>query len=92
MAASRTLLHKELANRNFSLDVECIGTNERSDFHELQQQHNQLKTMKTNETWPDIYDDGYIHPFQPRFTRKNSGIAAKTFSDKKHLSNDCKDL
>ena len=41
-----------------------------SDFYELWQQHKQLKTMKTNETWLDIYNERYIHQLQPGPTQK----------------------
>ena len=46
-----------------------FGTNE-SDFYELWQQHKQLKTMQMSEAWPDTFDEGYIHPFQPEPTHK----------------------
>ena len=42
----------------------------KSDFSELWQQCNQLKTMGMKEAWPDIYDEGYIHQFQPEPTYK----------------------
>ena len=47
-----------------------VGTNERSCFYELWQQHKQLKTMEMNEGWPDTYDEGYIRQFQPAPTHK----------------------
>ena len=30
----------------------------------------QLKTMEMNEAWPDAYDEGYIHQFQPKPTHE----------------------
>ena len=42
----------------------------KSDFSELWQQCKQLKTMGMKEAWPDIYDEGYIHQFQPEPTYK----------------------
>ena len=33
-------------------------------FYELWQQHNQLKTMGMNKTWPDIYNERSMHQFQ----------------------------
>ena len=47
-----------------------VSTNKKSDFYELQQQHKQLKTMEVSEAWPDTYDEGYIHQFQPELTDK----------------------
>ena len=47
-----------------------VGTNEKSDFYELWQQHKQLRTIEMSETWPDIYDEWYIHQFQPEPTLK----------------------
>ena len=40
------------------------------DFYELSQQHKLLKTMEMNKVWPDTYDKGYIHQFQPESTHK----------------------
>ena len=50
-AASRTLLQQLLACLNFTLESEdfSLGTNEKSDFYELWEQHNQLKTIQMNE-------------------------------------------
>ena len=73
MAASRTLLQQLLACLSFILESEDwykFGTNERSDFYELWQQHKQLKTIEMNEAWPDIFYEGYIHQFQPEPTHK----------------------
>ena len=36
--------------------------------------------MEINEAWTDIYDEGYIHQFQPEFTHKNSAAAAAPWS------------
>ena len=47
-----------------------VGTNKRSDFHKLWQQDKQLKTMKISEALPDIFDEGYIHQFQPETIHK----------------------
>ena len=42
-----------------------VGTNEKSDFYKLLQQHKQLKTMEIIEGWTDICNEGYIYQFQP---------------------------
>ena len=42
----------------------------KSNFYELWQQYNQLKTLEMSEAWPDIYDEEYIHQFQPETTPK----------------------
>ena len=42
----------------------------KKDFYELLQQHKQLKTMEMCEAWPDIYNEWYIHQFQPEHTHK----------------------
>ena len=34
------------------------------------EQHKQVKIMKMSEAWPNIYDEGYIHQFQPELTHK----------------------
>ena len=47
-----------------------FGTKEKSDFYEIWQQHKQLKIMEINETWPDIFYDGYIHQIQSEPTKK----------------------
>ena len=47
LAASRTLLQRLLACLNFTLY--SVGTNEKSDFYELWQQHKLLKTMEMSE-------------------------------------------
>ena len=39
-------------------------------LYELWQQHKQLNAMEMNEAWPDTYDEGYIHQFQPTTTHK----------------------
>ena len=59
LAASRTLLLWLLACLNFTLDSESIysvGTNE--------------KWRLVREVWPETYDEGYIHQFQPEPTHK----------------------
>ena len=56
--------------------IHSVDTNERSDFLKLWQQHKQLKTIKMNEARPDIYEEGYIHKFQPGTLSQNS-VAAK---------------
>ena len=70
LAASRTLLQRLLACLNFTLDSEDLFCwyNEKSDFYGLWQQHKLLKTMEVSEVWPDTYDKGYIHQFQPEPT------------------------
>ena len=39
-------------------------------FLELWQQLKQLKTMEMSEAWPDTYNEGSIHQFQPEPTHK----------------------
>lgn len=41
--------------------VYYVDTNKKSDFCELWQRHEQLKSMEMNEVWPDIYDEGYVN-------------------------------
>ena len=65
LAASRTLLQQLLVCPNFPLyseDFILLVKNNKSDSHELSQQHKQLKTMEMSEAWPDTFDD--IHKFQ----------------------------
>ena len=52
LTASRTLLQQLLACLNFTFESEDypFGTNKKSDFYELWQQHKQLKTMEMSET------------------------------------------
>ena len=40
-------------------ELYSVGTNKKSDFYELWQQHRQLKTMEMSEAWADIYYEGY---------------------------------
>ena len=51
LATSKTLLQQLLACLNFTLDSKdySVGTNEKSDFYELWQQHKQLKTTEMSE-------------------------------------------
>ena len=42
----------------------------KSDFYEIWQQHKQLVIMEMSDTWPDIYNKGYINQFQPEHTHK----------------------
>ena len=73
LAASRTLLQQLLACLSFILESEDwykFGTNERSDFYELWQQHKQLKTTEISEAWPDIFYEECIHYFQSEPTQK----------------------
>ena len=50
LAASRTLLQRSLACLNFTLlKIYSVGTNEKSDFYGLWQQHKLLKTMEMSE-------------------------------------------
>ena len=44
---------------------------QKSDLYELWQQHKQLKTIEMSETWPDTFDEGYIHQFQPEPTHES---------------------
>ena len=50
--------------------IYSVGTNEKRDFYELWQQQKQLKAMEMNEDWPNTYDEGYIHQFQPEPSHK----------------------
>ena len=67
LAASRTLLQWLSACLNFTLDSEDLFCwyKWKGDFYELWQQHKQLKTMEMSEAWPDIYNEGFVHQFQP---------------------------
>ena len=82
LAASRNLLQWLIACPNFTLDSEDLfcSCKQKSDFYELWQQHNQLKTMGLSEAWPDIYDEGYIHQFKPETSQKNSLAPAEALS------------
>ena len=55
-----------------------FGANEKSDIHELWQQHKHLKTMEMSEAWPDTFNEEYIHQFQPELTHKT------TYQQQKH--------
>ena len=72
LAAWKTFLQQLLACLNFTLDSEIysVGIDEKSDFYELWQQHQLLKTMEMSEVWTDTYDEGYVHQFQPEPTNK----------------------
>ena len=72
LAAWKTFLQQLLACLNFTLDSEIysVGIDEKSDFYELWQQHQLLKTMEMSEVWTDTYDEGYIHKFQLEPTQK----------------------
>ena len=43
-----------------------VVENKNSDFYGIWQQHKQLKTMEMSEDSPDVYNDEYIHQFQPK--------------------------
>ena len=74
LAASKALLQWLLACFNVTLDSEDLFCwccwKQKSYFYELWQQHKELENTETNETWPDIFDDRYIHWFQPERTYK----------------------
>ena len=71
LAASRTFLQRLLACLNFPLDSEDLFCwYKKSDLSKLWQLHKQLKTTMTSEAWPDTYDEGYLHWFQPNPNRK----------------------
>ena len=53
---------------NFTFD--SVVTNKKSDFYQQ------------SETWPNIYDEGYIHQFQRDLHLQNSLAAAKALSSK----------
>ena len=65
--------------RRFILLVEM--KNEKSDFYELWQHHKQLNTMGMNETWPDIYDEGYINSNLNPLTKFFSSSRSTKFKD-----------
>ena len=56
----------------FTLDSQhySVDTNKKSEFYERWEQRKQLKNMEMSEVWPDTYDEGYIHQFQPEPTHK----------------------
>ena len=59
---------------------------------ELWQQDKQLQTMKMNEAWPDLYNEGYIHKFQAGSTHKcSSSRGTIFFSLIRNLSDDHED-
>ena len=51
--------------------IYSVGANERSILYELWLRHKLLKTMEMDKGWSDIYDEGYVHQFQPRPTHKS---------------------
>ena len=55
-----------------------LSTNKKSYFYEPWQQHKQLKTMEMSEVWPDTYNEGYIHQFQPEPTHKLTSNSRRT--------------
>ena len=67
LAASRTFLQRLLAFLNFPLHekIYFVGTDEKSDFYELRQQHKQLKTMDE-----ELLHEEYKDRFQPEPTHK----------------------
>ena len=87
LAASRTLLQQLLSSQNFTLDLEDLSFlyNEKNDFYELWQQHNQLKTMEMRETWPDTFNEGHMHPFQIEPHLQNSLAAAEALTEFKDI-------
>ena len=66
LVGSRLLLQQILAYLNFTLDLKNSFWlyKLKNDCYELWHQHKQLKIMEVSETWPDIYDKGYLHQFQ----------------------------
>ena len=72
LAASRTLLQQLLAYLTFALESEDLSFwyTQKSDFYELWHQHKQLKTMEMSDARPAIFNEGYIHQFQPELTHK----------------------
>ena len=54
-----------LSELYFRIKIYPFGTNEKSDFYELWQQHKQLIAMKMNEAWRNIFYVVYIRQFQP---------------------------
>ena len=67
LTASRTLLQQLLVCLNCTSDSEDFfkWCKLKSDFYKLWQQHKLLKTMVMSEVWPDTYNEGYAHQFQP---------------------------
>ena len=53
-------------NPSTNLLIYPFGTNKKSDFYELWQQHKQLKTIEMSEASPDTFDERYIHQFHPK--------------------------
>ena len=61
-------LQRLLACLNFTLNSEDLFSSYKvktSDLYDLWQQYKQMRTIEMSEIWPDIYDKGYIHQFQP---------------------------
>ena len=61
-------LQRLLACLNFTLNSEDLFSLYKvktSDLYDLWQQYKQMRTIEMSEIWPDIYDEGYIHQFQP---------------------------
>ena len=61
-------LQRLLACLNFTLNSEDLFSLYKvktSDLYDLWQQYKQMRTIEMSEIWPDIYDKGYIHQFQP---------------------------
>ena len=71
LAASRNL-QQLLACLTFTLDSEDLlcWYQKKKSFYELWQQHKLLKAMEMSEVWPDTFDEGYIHEFQPETPHK----------------------
>ena len=80
LATSRTLLKQFLAcpNFNFRFRRFILLVQTEKKFYKLWQQHKQLKTMEISEVWPDTYDEGYIHQFQPEPTHKFTSSSSRS--------------
>ena len=64
----QTLIHRTLL---------AMAGGPKSDFFEQWQNQKQLQTMEMSEVWLDIYDEEYIHQFQPKFTSSSRSTEFK---------------
>ena len=72
LGVSRTLLQRLLASLNFTLDSKNLlcWYNQKKWFLWTMAAAQVAETMENSEAWPDTYNEGYIHQFQPKPTRK----------------------
>ena len=88
----KTLFAKRFFAKRFS-DLFC-WCKEGSNFFELWQQHNQLKTMEVNEILPDIYRDKYIYSNLNSLIKFSTSNRHQTqrYPPMGHLTNDQEDF